>query len=118
MPRIPIFRLGRTPTDTASSAEQLHAKLTLDDLQLGVDTCATMCIWSPIVEQARLRIARLIVRHGDMEDGRPRRRNRRPAITLGIDGEAATVKGEPFGTQVASGDLHVGTQSRKRRNLP
>src|SRR3984893_16168345 len=69
MPRIPIFKLGRT-------AEQIQPpqlgsytpKLTLDDLQLGVDNLRHDVHLSPrFVEQARLRIARLIVRHGDMD---------------------------------------------------
>ncbi len=69
MPRIPIFKLGRAP-------EQVHPprlssytpKLTLDDLQLGVDNLRHDVHLSPkFVEQARPRIARLIERHGDME---------------------------------------------------
>ena len=50
-------------------------KLTLDDLQLGVDNLRhDVHLSSRFVEQARLRIARLIVRHGDM-DGLSRRRH-------------------------------------------
>src|SRR6266852_9351162 len=69
MLRIPIFKLGRAP-------EQVHPprlssytpKLTLEDLQLGVDNLRHDVHLSPrFVEQARLRIARLIVRHGDMD---------------------------------------------------
>ena len=69
MPRIPIFRLGRSAE--APLPPQLSTytpKLTLKDLQLGVDNLRHDVHLSPrFVEQARLQIARLIVRHGDME---------------------------------------------------
>src|SRR5712692_9928515 len=69
MPRIPIFRLGRTPEQILPPQLSSYTpKLTLDDLQLGVDNLRHDVHLSPrFVEQARLRIARLIVRHGDME---------------------------------------------------
>jgi hypothetical protein len=69
MPRIPIFKLGRAREQIlAPQLSSYTPKLTLDDLQLGVDNLRHDVHLSPrFVEQARLRIARLIVRHGDMD---------------------------------------------------
>ena len=69
MPRIPIFRLG-------PAAEQLEPpklgsytpSLSLKGLQVGVDNLRHDVHLSPrFVEQARAQIARLIIRHGDVE---------------------------------------------------
>ena len=69
MPRIPIFKLGY-------SAEPLQAprlarytpSLSLKGLQLGIDNLRHDVHLSPrFVEQARLHIARLIARYGDVE---------------------------------------------------
>src|SRR6476646_2913389 len=69
MPRIPIFRLGRSAEEALPPQLGSYTpKLTLKDLQLGVDNLRHDVHLSPrFVEQARLQIARLIVRHGDME---------------------------------------------------
>ena len=69
MPRIPIFKLGRTAEESLPPQLSSYApKLTLSDLQLGVDNLRHDVHLSPrFVEQARPRIARLIVRHGDMD---------------------------------------------------
>ncbi len=69
MPRIPIFRLGRSAEEALPPQLTSYTpKLTLNDLQLGVDNLRHDVHLSPqFVEQARLQIARLIVRHGDME---------------------------------------------------
>jgi hypothetical protein len=69
MPRIPIFKLGRAPEEIHPPRLSSYTpKLTLDDLQLGVDNLRhDVHLSSRFVEQARLRIARLIVRHGDMD---------------------------------------------------
>ena len=69
MPRIPIFRLGRSAEEALPPQLSSYTpKLTLNDLQLGVDNLRHDVHLSPrFVEQARLQIARLIVRHGDME---------------------------------------------------
>src|SRR6476646_3634849 len=69
MPRIPIFKLGRARDQILPPQLGSYTpKLTMDDLQLGVDNLRHDVHLSPrFVEQARLRIARLIVRHGDMD---------------------------------------------------
>ncbi|HMJ22649.1 MAG TPA: hypothetical protein VK513_12105 [Terriglobales bacterium] len=70
MPRIPIFKLGRTPERIQPPRLSSYTpRLTLDQLQLGVDNLRHDVHLSPrFVEQARLQIARLIVRHGDMDE--------------------------------------------------
>jgi class 3 adenylate cyclase len=69
MPRIPIFRLGRSAEEPLlPQLGSYTPKLTLEGLQLGVDNLRHDVHLSPrFVEQARLQIARLIMRHGDME---------------------------------------------------
>jgi hypothetical protein len=69
MPRIPIFRLGRSAEQPLPPQLGSYTpKLTLEGLQLGVDNLRHDVHLSPkFVEQARLQIARLIIRHGDME---------------------------------------------------
>ena len=69
MPRIPIFRLGRSAEDLLPPQLGSYTpKLTLEGLQLGVDNLRHDVHLSPrFVEQTRLQIARLIMRHGDME---------------------------------------------------
>ncbi|HEX3352290.1 MAG TPA: hypothetical protein VHS34_05675 [Terriglobales bacterium] len=69
MPRIPIFKLGRSPEEIQPpNLSSYTPKLTLEDLQLGVDNLRHDVHLSPrFVEQARLRIARIIVRQGDMD---------------------------------------------------
>ena len=69
MPRIPIFKLGRSAEEIPPpNLSSYTPKLPLDDLQLGVDNLRHDVHLSPrFVEQARLRIARIIVRHGDMD---------------------------------------------------
>jgi hypothetical protein len=69
MPRFPIFRLGQTkeeiqPPNLASYTPTLP----LDNLQLGVDNLRYDVHLSPkFVEQVRLHIARLVMRHGNVE---------------------------------------------------
>ncbi len=69
MPRIPIFRLRRSAEEPLPPQLGSYTpKLTLEGLQLGVDNLRHDVHLSPrFVEQARLQIARLIMRHGDME---------------------------------------------------
>ena len=68
MPRIPIFKLGRSPQDKPPELSSYTPQLTLEDLQLGVDNLRHDVHLSPrFVEQSRVRIARIILRQGDME---------------------------------------------------
>ncbi|HEY1263248.1 MAG TPA: hypothetical protein VGF06_06975, partial [Terriglobales bacterium] len=69
MPRIPIFRLGSSREDNTPPVLGSYApSLPLNGLQLGVDNLRHDVHLSPrFVEQARLHVARLILRHGNLE---------------------------------------------------
>ena len=68
MPRIPIFRLGSAEELEAPHLACYKPSLPLIGLQLGVDNLRHDVHLSPrFVEQARLHIARLIARCGDVE---------------------------------------------------
>ena len=58
MPRIPIFRLGRSPEEALPPKLGTYTpKLVLEDLQLGVDNLRHDVHLSPrFVEQARLQL--------------------------------------------------------------
>jgi len=69
MPRIPIFRLGRTTEEILPPRLASYSpELSLEGLQLGVDNLRHDVLLSPkFTEQVRLHIANLIVRHGGLE---------------------------------------------------
>jgi hypothetical protein len=117
MPRIPIFRLGRSAEEALPPQLSSYTpKLSLNDLQLGVDNLRHDVHLSPrFVEQARLQIARLIVRHGDMktvgrrEDGADRRQ---PLRWIAGHGE---VPAKTMGRSSALlADLHVSVLNRAK----
>ena len=69
MPRLPIFRLGKEP-EKLVLPEMIAAapSITLDGLAVGVDNLRHDVTLSPrFVEVARAQIARVIVRHGELE---------------------------------------------------
>jgi len=69
MPRIPIFRLGQ-PAEEAIPPRlaSFTPSLPLEGLQVGVDNLRHDVHLSPkFVEQTRLHIVRLLMRHGDVE---------------------------------------------------
>jgi len=69
MPRIPIFRLGHQADGTSlPHLTSFTPSLSLEGLQVGVDNLRHDVHLSPkFVEQTRLHITRLLVRHGDVE---------------------------------------------------
>jgi hypothetical protein len=69
MPRIPIFRLGQAAEEAPPPRLNGYTPaLSLEGLQLGVDNLRHDVHLSPkFVEQTRSQIARLIVRHGNMD---------------------------------------------------
>jgi hypothetical protein len=69
MPRIPVFKLGQTSQETEPlQLARYTPSLSLEGLQLGIDNLRHDVHLSPrFVEQARLHIARLIARFGDVE---------------------------------------------------
>jgi hypothetical protein len=69
MPRLPIFRLGKEP-EKLVLPEMIAAapSITLEGLAVGVDNLRHDVTLSPrFVEVARAQIARVIVRHGELE---------------------------------------------------
>ena len=68
MPRIPIFKLRHAAEMEPPHLTRYTPALSLEGLQLGVDNLRhDVHLSTRFVEQARLQVARLIVRHGDME---------------------------------------------------
>lgn len=69
MPRIPIFRLGSPPEPLEQPRLEEYAPvLSLEGLQLGVDNLRHDVYLSPkFVEQIRLHVSRLVLRHGGLE---------------------------------------------------
>jgi hypothetical protein len=69
MPRIPILRLGRSAEELEPPRLTCYTPvLSLEGLQLGVDNLRhDVYLSTRFVEQARLQVARLIMRHGDMQ---------------------------------------------------
>src|SRR5258708_964013 len=69
MPRIPIFRLGQPPPEAKPPRLARYVpSLSLEGLQPGIDNLRHDVHLSPrFVEQARLHVARLIARCGDVD---------------------------------------------------
>jgi len=68
MPRIPILKLRHAAEMEPPHLTRYTPALSLEGLHLGVDNLRhDVHLSTRFVEQARLQIARLIVRHGDME---------------------------------------------------
>jgi hypothetical protein len=69
MPRIPVFKLGQTSQEAEPpQLARYTPSLSLEGLQLGIDNLRHDVHLSPrFVEQARLHIARLIVRFGNVD---------------------------------------------------
>src|ERR1700720_1107220 len=69
MPRIPIFRLGKEPEKPALPAlASSTPTISLEGLSVGVDNLRHDVSLSPrFLDVARAQMARLIVRHGEVE---------------------------------------------------
>jgi len=120
MPRIPIFKLGRSPEEIQPPHLSSYTpKLTLEDLQLGVDNLRHDVHLSPrFVEQARPRIASLIVRHGDM-DGLLAAEMAEKTAGHHFAGSMASLKvqhpkASPSELKPLLADLHVSTLNRAK----
>src|SRR3984893_12705373 len=119
MPRIPIFRLGRSAEQPLPPQLGSYTpKLTLEGLQLGVDNLRYDVHLSPrFVEQARLQIARLIMRHGDMEGLLAAENTERLGGNHFIGSTAASkVQGKGGGSDLKPllADLHVSVLNRAK----
>src|SRR6202045_3375630 len=69
MPRIPFFRLGQAPQRPGlPSLAESALSISLEGLSVGVDNLRHDVALSPrFLDAARAQIARLIVRHGEVE---------------------------------------------------
>ena len=69
MPRIPIFRLGGAPEKPAlPNLAAATPFVSLEGLTVGVDNLRHDVVLSPkFVELARAQVARLIIRHGELD---------------------------------------------------
>ncbi len=119
MPRIPIFRLGRSAEEALPPELSSYTpKLTLEGLQLGVDNLRHDVHLSPrFVEQARLLIARLIVRHGDMEGLLAAEKTERTGgnhFIGSIPAAKALFKAGPSELKPLLADLHVAVLNRAK----
>jgi hypothetical protein len=119
MPRIPIFKLGRSAEEPLPPRLNSYVpKLTLDNLQLGVDNLRHDVHLGPrFVEQARLQIARLIVRYGDMEGLLGvESTERRPSHQFAGANPALKTAAKPAPTElkVLLTDLHVAALNRAK----
>jgi hypothetical protein len=120
MPRIPIFRLGRSAEEPLPpQLSSYKPSLTLEGLQLGVDNLRHDVHLSPkFVEQARLQIARLIMRHGDMEGLLAAENTERPASNHFIGStpvlKASAAKAGSSELKPLLADLHVSVLNRAK----
>jgi class 3 adenylate cyclase len=118
MPRIPIFRLGRT-------AEKLEPPvltgytptLTLEGLQVGVDNLRhDVHLGRRFVEQTRLQVARLIARHGNVEGALaaevPDGGRASPFAGSGV--AKAPIRSEPMDLKPLLAELHVAALNRAK----
>src|SRR4029077_20378916 len=120
MPRIPIFRLGRSAEQALPPRLGSYTpKLTLENLQLGVDNLRHDVHLSPrFVELARPRIASLIVRHTDM-DGllaaeSPERAGGHHFVGSMAKLKAQLPKASPSELKPLLADLHVSALNRAK----
>src|ERR1700731_1789034 len=69
MPRLPVFRLGQAPeTPGLPSLAESSLPISLEGLGVGVDNLRHDVALSPrFLDAARAQMARLIVRHGEVE---------------------------------------------------
>src|SRR5260370_29913221 len=69
MPRLPFFRLGQAPeTPGLPSLAESALSISLEGLRVGVDNLRHDVALSPrFLDAARAQMARLIVRHGEVE---------------------------------------------------
>ena len=120
MPRIPIFRLGRSAEEALPPQLGGYTpKLTLEGLQLGVDNLRHDVHLSPkFVEQTRLQIARLIMRHGDMDGLLAAENTDRPASNhfIGSTSLSKSPSAKAGGSELKPllADLHVAVLNRAK----
>jgi class 3 adenylate cyclase len=120
MPRIPILRLGRTSEDIDPPAlSSYFPSLTLEGLQVGVDNLRhDVHLSRGFVEAARLQVARLIVRHGNVEGllaaEAPEREKPRNNYFIGNPSVKEPVRAEPAELKPLLAELHLEALNRAK----
>jgi hypothetical protein len=117
MPRIPVIRLRPTAEKLEPPQLARHSPtISLKNLQLGVDNLRhDVHLSFKFVDQARLHIARLIVRHGDMEGLiAPEALDKERAISASLVQSKPTAKVQPSELKPLLSDLHVAMLSRAK----
>jgi len=123
MPRIPILRLRRATEALEPPVLTGYAPaLALDGLQPGVDNLRyDVHLSRGFVEQTRVHIARLIVRHGDMEGLQAAESLEKVPMNrfIGGPGSKGPTRVEPLDLKPLLTELHVGAlnQAKASENL-
>ncbi len=122
MPRLPIFRLGAAPEKPA--APNLSAStplISLEGLCLGVDNLRHDVFLSPrFAEVARAHIARMIVRHGELEgllaaEAPPTSQG--PSWMRSQAGKTSRPKNDPGDWKALLTELQVGSVNRAKKDF-
>ena len=122
MPRLPIFRLGAAPEKPA--APNLSAStpfVSLEGLCLGVDNLRHDVFLSPrFAEAARAHIARMIVRHGELEgllaaEAPPPSQG--PSWMRTQAGKTSRPKNDPSDWKTLLTELQVGSVNRAKKDF-
>lgn len=121
MPRIPIFRLGGAPDKPA--LPNLAAStpfISLEGLTVGVDNLRHDVLLSPrFVELGRAQIARLIVRHGELEgllSAEAPQPTQGPSWMMNQAGKTARTKNDPAGWKSLLAGLQVASLNRAKKD--
>jgi len=119
MPRIPIFRLGQPVEEIPPELKRYVPTLSLEGLQVGVDNLRHDVFLSPkFVEVARFHIARMIMRHGDLEGllaaEAPAVAPRSPFLNRLSNPAKPAPKAEPAELKPLLTELHVAALNRAK----
>ncbi len=118
MPRLPFFRLGQAPeTPGLPSLAESALSISLEGLRVGVDNLRHDVALSPrFLDAARAQMARLIVRHGEVEGLLA---SEAPAVTSVPSWmrpkELAGAKSEPNDWKSLLAQLHLAALKRSKR---
>ncbi len=120
MPRLPIFRLGREPEKPAPPQMLAAApSITLEGLAVGVDNLRHDVALSPrFVDVARAHIARLIVRHGELEGllaAEAPQRNEGPSWMRKAAGGPAQASADKTDWKPLLAELHLAALNRAKK---
>ncbi|MBZ5572290.1 MAG: hypothetical protein LAO09_10490 [Acidobacteriia bacterium] len=116
MPRIPIFRLGSQAEETVPPRlTSVYPQLSLEGLQVGVDNLRHDVHLGPkFVEQMRLHIARLLIRHGDVEGLLAAETPQRTGNHFIRPNPGAKAKLEPADLKPLLAEMHTAALSRAK----